>query len=69
MVEWLAAGRGWPGVAILFIWVFHALPWLPESRMPTVVVFLLARDVLLARDELTMLFSYAAISKKTSYVL
>lgn len=63
MVEWLAAGRGWPGVAILFIWVFHALPWLPESRMPTVVVFLLARD------ELTMLFSYAAISKKPSYVL
>lgn len=63
MVEWLAAGRGWAGVAILFVWVFHALPWPPESRMPAVVVFLLARD------ELTMLFSYATISKKTSYVL
>jgi hypothetical protein len=44
MAEWLAAGRGWACVAILFILVFHALPWLPESRMPTVVVFLLARD-------------------------
>ena len=44
MVEWLAAGRGWAGVAILFVWVFHALPWPPESRMPAVVVFLLARD-------------------------
>lgn len=57
MVEWLAAGRGWAGVAILFVWVFHALPWPPESWMQAVVVFLLARD------ELTILFSYATISK------